>query len=870
MRVAISSTVLAAMLLTVTAPAEAAKLIGWYPKWFEDTAWCPYDEATSDFASRLSRLKLSSDDYSYYLVDQLTDTPEGLPADYVDNFSDATFNVIKTHGSELGVMLTFFATAAARDAVFSALSSIDPNYQSHFFRATWNSAFGIGIYPTGIQTHLQPTSNDAIVACLACLSAALRGDFFPGIPDHHRNTTGPAYAGYEYCIYPDGSCNELENALKCLTCGKFPLYGNDIEDAERAGSVLTVYGNGNQRLNPEVSCWDWVGYFYAEGYADGNVYCSVLNEDPTSQYLVRGYGSGTGPDTLITSSGLGTDGTWRLRTYAWPLQTAHSTGDIVHIDADGVATVSDRFPFAQAEVPPGFDWLLENPDTDTGVLESLDPPFGNAPEVVTELYRDETEEPPIDEECADVVVYSADADMIGPVRDHVQNYLTAEGRAMKVRCFWGPPDFENIQAAIAEVHQANRDYLDICEPSCPRDYPVFPGPVGVLVGDPSRVRYHSFDDDPVNNPCRQERCCSYNDAGNSNYDANWIPDCPIMVIDAQSVDSLVAKLATAEEWNAGEFVESSGRVLVLAGDDFNGTPGTLLSDGLAHVTAAYQTQGTPAVQLLESDYESYWDGKAAARDVINQGVESIWFQGYATGVDHWTDFLRGTTCAESLDTKQRVMAFGPTCEVLGVRWNHVDDPFYRRVQQNDPERTVVIGILGQMNGDWDFRHEMAREVLVNELESRETWETMAHVAWRVNYVLATQFGGMYRNYGRGLSLFANGLVWPPAGVLSTADAPTHSAGSRSMALWATRTRLGIDIRFTLEGPGDVLLEVFAVNGRKVGEIVRGQLQEGTHRWTWYGRDTNGTAVASGVYLLRLRAKDGDGEHVATSKVVVVK
>ena len=63
------------------------------------------------------------------------------------------------------------------------------------------------------------------------------------------------------------------------------------------------------------------------------------------------------------------------------------------------------------------------------------------------------------------------------------------------------------------------------------------------------------------------------------------------------------------------------------------------------------------------------------------------------------------------------------------------------------------------------------------------------------------------------------------------------------------------VSFELESPRRGALEVFDVNGRHVRTLLAGELAAGRQTVTWDGRDSEGRAVASGVYLVRLRAGD---------------
>ena len=62
------------------------------------------------------------------------------------------------------------------------------------------------------------------------------------------------------------------------------------------------------------------------------------------------------------------------------------------------------------------------------------------------------------------------------------------------------------------------------------------------------------------------------------------------------------------------------------------------------------------------------------------------------------------------------------------------------------------------------------------------------------------------------------------------------------------------------------LDVVDPQGRLVRVLVDGELPAGSHDARWDGRDESGRAMASGVYLSRLRADD----VAETGKMVLVR
>lgn len=91
--------------------------------------------------------------------------------------------------------------------------------------------------------------------------------------------------------------------------------------------------------------------------------------------------------------------------------------------------------------------------------------------------------------------------------------------------------------------------------------------------------------------------------------------------------------------------------------------------------------------------------------------------------------------------------------------------------------------------------------------------------------------------------------------------------------WATLQEAGtpgrgrIQARLALDRPARVALEIFDVRGARVAALRREadpELAAGTHGLTWDGRDAQGNRAPSGVYVLRLVARDASGMVLATS------
>ena len=74
------------------------------------------------------------------------------------------------------------------------------------------------------------------------------------------------------------------------------------------------------------------------------------------------------------------------------------------------------------------------------------------------------------------------------------------------------------------------------------------------------------------------------------------------------------------------------------------------------------------------------------------------------------------------------------------------------------------------------------------------------------------------------------------------------------------------IGFTLQQPSAVSLQVFNTHGQLVATLVEGMRPAGTYQTAWDGRDAQGQAVSSGVYIVRL---DAEGQQ-ATRKMLLIQ
>ncbi|MCK4410468.1 MAG: T9SS type A sorting domain-containing protein, partial [Candidatus Eisenbacteria sp.] len=74
------------------------------------------------------------------------------------------------------------------------------------------------------------------------------------------------------------------------------------------------------------------------------------------------------------------------------------------------------------------------------------------------------------------------------------------------------------------------------------------------------------------------------------------------------------------------------------------------------------------------------------------------------------------------------------------------------------------------------------------------------------------------------------------------------------------------IAFNLTAPGDVMLAIYDVAGRRVAILLDGHMDAGAHMAHWDGRTSDGERAASGVYFYKLEA----GDQRTSRKMVLLK
>lgn len=660
-------------------------------------------------------------------------------------------------------------------------------------------------------------------------------------------------------------CKYVEDAFSYLGCRWAPLFlQSDVAATNPSSYDLQATGNTNNRVNCAVGCTNLVATFLASGAFDRTVWWRAGDEDPETTYVVRAHsswGAWASVDTLAVVRGLGTEGEGRLRTYAVPVSNVGAYGEV--IARDGRGRVSNSRRFLWTERPPELDyWLSEN---DTPLSPGERGVAGNMFEMKDgELFpvgvhvnaRASTDQLPTlttpCDGCADVVVYSSNSTFVPPVESHVHSYHTEGGaNLLKVRSFVGGTDAAGVSAVLQSVREANIAWNAECD-GCGRTYPGLVGPTLVIVGDssPLVVGVESFPDDEYNTCALSTDCYSYFDIADFDHDGK--PECPVQIIPANTIAEVQRAVAAADDWNAGRFVQNQGRLGMFCGDEL-GTASPPMVEQMQRVADGYAADGQPNAPMLVESQVPLSQRIGAGASLVNSGIRDLWVEGLATNPWGWTDFMRSLSQqyeVGQLTTKQRVMVFAPGCQT-GANWvpetGNSDPPLVEQLMFNDPGKTVAVGCVGHLNGDWDIGHGAFADRLLSKLRSAPTGRTMARVV----------FDAVAAMCDAGESRYARGVVFHGAHVKVRDDSdPTwvESEGVSAPVEDYTFTAVpnpvvnSVELRYSTRHGAAVTVQVFDASGRAVRVVFAGNVEAGVHVSTWNGRDERGRDVGSGVYF----------------------
>lgn len=107
-----------------------------------------------------------------------------------------------------------------------------------------------------------------------------------------------------------------------------------------------------------------------------------------------------------------------------------------------------------------------------------------------------------------------------------------------------------------------------------------------------------------------------------------------------------------------------------------------------------------------------------------------------------------------------------------------------------------------------------------------------------------------------------GGVWV-AGNPEAAPEPPPRPERRALVISPNPFGDGAEVRFVLDQPDEVRLEIYSIAGRRIATLVESRCAAGLHQLYWDGRAEDGRAAAAGRYFIRLQV----GREQTTERIV---
>ncbi len=499
----------------------------------------------------------------------------------------------------------------------------------------------------------------------------------------------------------------------------------------------------------------------------------------------------------------------------------------------------------------------------------------------------------IDEDCADVVVYTS---TMGEALGFRTRFLAHMGNypELKVRSFVGSSDLDDARACCLEVFLANVAYNAATGTSRYPTNETDHRPLLVILGDsyPSIV-------DHLRGPDEHGRCCAITGPENccvvdrEVWDFDFLEGPPFGMVHRVPANSLVEcdrACTAADQWNdpSGAYVDPFCRSILMVGDYSNDTEirpeATTVALETAYSMTAY---GYPPHDfLLESDYNP-WQGPpnlnakhVALRNLLQSGVRVLWGFGFRASAAHWPGAFLPPPDPAYPTPMQRLIAIQPCCHTVDCASTDPNAvPFAEAWLFNDPDETVIAATLGHASGGYYRQHAEAAMLYLDGWLTYSTYpeERQAFPLDRIAVyaleeahaqqlpVMEEYFNSAY-TVGAYVMMHAGGSA--PGQVFSGSGTPWLKGSDRPLALEWLRGPNGV-VRLRASSPrtSQATLKVMDPLGRVIATLLDGTLRKGDSFLTWLGKDSAGLSAPSGVYYAYLESESG--EH-ATAKVLHVR
>jgi Subtilase family/FlgD Ig-like domain len=262
-------------------------------------------------------------------------------------------------------------------------------------------------------------------------------------------------------------------------------------------------------------------------------------------------------------------------------------------------------------------------------------------------------------------------------------------------------------------------------------------------------------------------------------------------------------------------------LLIHTADEAGANPGPDYSFGWGLINTL------SAAQLIDDDAST--PGSIVEEVLLHGGTDTYYFTQASSGPARfticWTD-PAGTPPPDALDPSTPMLVHD-----LDLRLTHTASGTVYEPWVLDPANPAAAATTGD-----NFRDNV-EQVFVASLPSGDYTVTVGHKG---------NLGG-----GQAYSLLASTPLTATPPATAVAELPAGHGSAVRQVVHPNPFTASTSVSFLLPSRSTVSMEVFDLLGRHVRTLAHGDLEAGTHRMDWDGRDDAGRTLTSGIYFTQL-------------------
>jgi hypothetical protein len=138
------------------------------------------------------------------------------------------------------------------------------------------------------------------------------------------------------------------------------------------------------------------------------------------------------------------------------------------------------------------------------------------------------------------------------------------------------------------------------------------------------------------------------------------------------------------------------------------------------------------------------------------------------------------------------------------------------------------------------------------------------------YIDRSAFGNTYRYRLKALTADGGSVLFPPVNTIPGVSIPDEFELGHN---YPNPFNSGTTITFSLPIKSRVSLEVYNLLGQRVRRLAEHEMEPGSYKIFWDGKDERGKAVSSGTYFYRIRTtglSDQERRFTASKKMMIIK